>query len=461
MLQKQVFLFFNVSNKFNFKMVTSKLLWLILTIFVVVAISEDPKKPIVQTKGGKVQGKTSKCGLTCRYFSFLGIPYAEPPVGPLRFKNPVPNQGWEGVRDGSKHGNVCLYENIPLGLVGDEDCLFVNVFTQNVTSKSPVIVWIHGGGFWFGSGNSFIYGLDNFVAQGLVAVSINYRLGALGFFSTGDEHAQGNWGMKDQVLALKWVKENIEFFGGDPNDVTIFGESAGSASVNYLILSKMAEGLFHKAISNSGTTLVPWTFQNNPRKVADYMADYFELPKESEALLEGLRKINGSDFIAAQPNYFKIEVPRGMRPFYFVPNVEPENSPEPKFLTKSPYETIKSGEFSNVPYLVGYNSRESLFLIRELGLDKELFDKFNSNPHFLVPFAWNIKEGTNESEAVYSAFQTYYWGGGNLTDNMKQEWINVSKNEILLFTDEIFKIQIQKVFFWKHDFTRFVILGIK
>ena len=374
------------------------------------------------TKLGQVQGKSLKCGLTCKYFGFKGIPYAEPPVGELRFRNPIPHRGWEGVRDASEHGNVCLTNGIPLGLRGSEDCLFLNVYVHKLGGNKPVMVWIHGGGFDSQSGNSWVYGMENFVTQDIVVVSINYRLGALGFFSTGDKYASGNWGMKDQVLALKWVQENIEAFGGNPHDVTIFGESAGGASINFLLLSKMARGLFSKAISNSGTSLVPWGYQHDPEAVKEIVAEHYGFSKDSQVLIEELRKLNASRFVEVQPGYSDIPVPRGLRPFNFVPVVEPEDAEEP-FLTEVPFKIMQSGDFTQVPYMMGYNSRESLFMIREFLIDSKIMDKFNENPHLLVPLAWNIEEGSEASKAVSTAFQNLYWGGGNATTDKKPEWV--------------------------------------
>lgn len=128
--------------------------------------------------------------------------------------------------------------------------------------------WIHGGGFQFGSGNSFLYGPDYLIDEGVVLVTINYRLGALGFLSADVPEAPGNAGLKDQVLALKWVKDNIKEFGGNPDKVTIFGQSAGAASVHYLMLSPMAKGLFHGAIAQSGVALNPWAFTENTKNRA-------------------------------------------------------------------------------------------------------------------------------------------------------------------------------------------------
>lgn len=136
-----------------------------------------------------------------------GIPYGKAPVGDLRFRAPQPHEGWEGIRDATEHTVVCPQSP---GLFGsnddDEDCLSINVYSPNVNRRLPVMVWIYGGGFSSGSGNSFIYGPNFFVSEGVVLVTMNYRVGPLGFLSTGDEHSPGNYGMKDVILSLKWVQ---------------------------------------------------------------------------------------------------------------------------------------------------------------------------------------------------------------------------------------------------------------
>lgn len=175
------------------------------------------------------------------YFSFKGIPYAEPPVGALRFRNPVPHRGWSGVRDAAEHGEHCPHSGwFGLDAGGQEDCLFLNVYSSSLSGSRPVMFWIHGGSFTGGSGDSWTYGPDHLVNDGVVVVTINYRLGAFGYLATGDSAAQGNWGMKDMIEALRWVRQNIAAFGGNPNQVTAFGESAGSVAVSY---SKIIEGI--------------------------------------------------------------------------------------------------------------------------------------------------------------------------------------------------------------------------
>lgn len=211
-----------------------KLSLILLATSVALATSEPlPRndRPIINTTYGQVQGATFSCGLLCDYFSFRGIPYAAPPTGDRRFRAPIDPAPWSGVRDASEHGPSCPSGSF-LSPTVDEDCLFLNVHTRSLGNNLPVMFWIHGGSFSGGNGNAWTYGPDHLIDDGVVLVTINYRLGALGFLSTEDSNAPGNYGMKDMIQALKWVRNNIRAFGGDPDNVTIFGESAGGAAVH-------------------------------------------------------------------------------------------------------------------------------------------------------------------------------------------------------------------------------------
>lgn len=214
-----------------------KLATLVVVLGTVSYLNADVATPyndlVINTEGGQVRGIEERTSLLGdRYFSWKGIPFAEPPVGNLRFNDPVRHRGWTGIRDASTNGANCATGGLISDKVGDEDCLFLNVFTQSIIDKRPVMVWIHGGAFILGSGDDDMYTPDFFIPEDVVYVTINYRLGILGFLSTGDRHAPGNYGMKDMVLALQWVKNNIINFGGDPDNITIFGESAGGVAVH-------------------------------------------------------------------------------------------------------------------------------------------------------------------------------------------------------------------------------------
>ncbi|XP_037534427.1 cholinesterase-like [Nematolebias whitei] len=232
---------------------------------------------IINTIQGKVQGKLlSIPGGEVR--AFLGIPYGKPPIGKLRFNAPEAVEKWEGVKEATKFPNTCYQvpdttftgfeggemwnPNTPLS----EDCLYLNVWspvfnkTQS-TNLAPVLVWIYGGGFSTGTASLDLYhGHFLSKSEGVVVVSMNYRVGAFGFLSLPDnKHIQGNAGLLDQRLALRWVADNIAAFGGDPSKVTLFGESAGSASVGFHILSPGSQSLFQRGIMQSGSPNAHWS----------------------------------------------------------------------------------------------------------------------------------------------------------------------------------------------------------
>lgn len=247
-----------------------------------------------------MRGQTLSCGNNCKYFGFRGIPYAKPPLGNLRFRAPVPHPDWSGVRDAFEHGKNCPSDSALGGINFGEDCLTLNVYTKSLTRKLPVMMWIHGGAFLMGSGNDLIYGPDYFVNEGVIIITINYRLGSLGFLSTFDNNAVGNYGLKDSVMALKWIRDNIARFGGDPDNVTIFGESAGGAFVHYLMLSPSARGLFAKAISQSGSALCPWAFQPDPEEATHRLARTLGLHwRDNADLMQQLRRAKYIDLILA------------------------------------------------------------------------------------------------------------------------------------------------------------------
>ncbi|QDV44570.1 Fumonisin B1 esterase [Stieleria neptunia] len=222
------------------------------------AFASAGQAQVVQTQHGPVHGHESG---DADILSFKGIPYAAPPVGELRWKPPQAVQPWTAVRDCQDYGPISLQRKNWEKGGQSEDCLYLNVWTKKnfEDAKRPVMVWIHGGGFTQGSGNQGMIGGDGLAGKDVVLVSINYRLGALGFMthpalSAESPHGvSGNYAILDQIAALQWVRDNIANFGGDPDNVTIFGESAGGTSVYLLTATPLSKGLFHRAILQS-----PW-----------------------------------------------------------------------------------------------------------------------------------------------------------------------------------------------------------
>lgn len=241
---------------------------LLFTIVTQTTLHAQQGKSIVKTDAGLVSGVQSN---TSAVYSYKGVPFATPPVGDLRWKAPQPLAAWTGVKNCDEFGASApqgkpvpfmMYTSeflIPAEPI-NEDCLYLNVWTSSPGSntKMPVIVWIHGGAFTSGSGSCPIYDGENMAKKGVVFVTINYRLGVFGFLAHPDltkespSHSSGNYAFLDQIAALQWVKKNIAAFGGDPNRVTIAGQSAGSFSVNALAASPLTKGLFQRVIAQSG-----------------------------------------------------------------------------------------------------------------------------------------------------------------------------------------------------------------
>ncbi|MCU6500705.1 carboxylesterase family protein [Rugamonas sp. A1-17] len=203
--------------------------------------------------------------------SYLGIPYAAPPVGSLRWQAPQPVAPWTGVRQARGFSAACAQSAPWVTNPKSEDCLYLNLWAPARAAKLPVIVWIHGGGYYGGTAAQPLYDGANLARRGAIVVTLNYRLGIFGFLAHPElsaqspDHASGNQGIQDQIAALRWVRDNIAAFGGDPNRVTIVGESAGGESVAILVASPLAKGLFQRAIAESGNDAMPIDASEDPR----------------------------------------------------------------------------------------------------------------------------------------------------------------------------------------------------
>jgi para-nitrobenzyl esterase len=277
--------------------------------------------------------------------SWLGIPYAAPPTGALRWKPPQPAASWEGVRAMDHYGAVCMQSRPAAGTTASEDCLTLNVWAPKSAQKAAVMLWIHGGAFIEGSGALPFYVGTQLARQGVIVVTINYRLGDFGFFAhpalskeSGAEPAT-NFGFQDQIAALRWVRQNIAAFGGDPQNVTIFGESAGGSSVNYLMISPPARGLFQKAIAESGGG------QSRTQKLAELEAEGTQRAQSwGAADLAAMR---------ALPAETIQKSPRRLALGAVGPVVDG------KFVLEDPAHAFQEGKQAPVPFLLGANSYEA------------------------------------------------------------------------------------------------------
>ncbi len=315
----------------------------------------------VETSSGLVRGTSDTETGTCVW---RGIPYAAPPVGELRWKSPQPHPFWSGVRDATEFGARCMQKDVkgamklvtpdPSGKMS-EDCLFMNIWRPAKSGRFPVMVWIHGGGYLWGTANTEFYWGDRLAEAGdVVVVTFNYRLDIFGFFAHPalmDEDpngATGGQGSLDQVAAIKWVHENIEAFGGDPDNLTIFGESAGGYSICTMIATPLTEGLFHKAIMQSGGCDSSRSLEagyKSAREAAsklgcdpDDLDCLRDLPAE-KVLFEGTKRMTEQD---AKPHH------------------------DGYLLTDTPINMIRSGNYNHVPFMAGYNRDEAAAIWRYL-----------------------------------------------------------------------------------------------
>ncbi|MGB8330370.1 MAG: carboxylesterase/lipase family protein [Polyangiales bacterium] len=316
---------------------------------------------VVETRSGSVQGFDND-----GVYSYRGIPYAAPPIGELRWRPPSDLAPWAGTLAVTEKPSICpqdAFAGLPVpGFMPDEDCLYLNVDTPAQGSALPVMVWIHGGGFTLGEGVQTDGGTagDRIArATGSVVVSMNYRLGQLGFLAHSDlsaespEHSSGNYGLLDQTAALKWVRDNIDVFGGDPDNVTIFGESAGAFSVCSHLASAKSAGLFARAILQSGSCERPWPTLAAAEAQGDQFAEALGCNSEQDALA-CLRTKSAGEVLAA--------LPPGPN-FGFNASEEPSGTWGPvldgAFFTEQPSDAFASGAFNRVPVIIGFTREEA------------------------------------------------------------------------------------------------------
>lgn len=286
---------------------------------------------------------------------YRGIPFALPPLGALRWRPPQPPAPWQGVRDASKFAPACMQQGVSMpgetAPAVSEDCLYLNVWAppRRMGQRLPVIVWIHGGGYTNGSASMPLYHGDRLARKGVLVVTVAYRLGALGFLAhpalsaESPQRSSGNYGLMDQIAALEWVQSNIAAFGGDPKRVTVAGQSAGAMAVSALLASPRAQGLFQRAIAQSGGIFEPlqlapgYLLANAERDGARYMESLGATTLEAMRMLP-VERLVGADAVSH-------------------PVIEPD------VLPLSPYDAYVRGRFHDVPLLIGSNSEEARALV--------------------------------------------------------------------------------------------------
>jgi len=355
---------------------------------------------IVETNLGMVVGKRDTAidprqNKTVGWTSYYDIPYAKPPLGDLRFHAPVPAEPWRCVRDASfTEDKICPQININLTLAGlvnggldeasNEDCLYLNVYVPDTDTPDtlPVLFWIHGGGYVSGSGRSHEYGPLYYLSHQIIVVAIRYRLGPLGFLSLGTEDVPGNAGVRDQVMALQWVSQNIQEFGGDTDQVTVHGQSAGSFSSTYHLFSPLTRGLFHRVILQSG----PGGFSPSYHHFgADRAAKYGKLAAAELGCLD--LSLEKTANCLREKSVVSLLAVDFVNELMSHPSIDSDHMSEP-YLPMEPLNAIMSGEYANdVDVMIGFNEDEALIGTEWLYAAPDLFDVAKELWNILGPYA--------------------------------------------------------------------------
>jgi carboxylesterase type B len=361
--------------------------------------SEVGTAGVVRTEGGLVSGTGTATGIS----TYRGIPFAAAPVGALRWRAPQPAAPWAGVKPGDKFGADCMQPAEYPELRGagmSEDCLNLNVWSpaQRASAKLPVMVWIYGGGYTYGSGSHPSYDGEALARRGVVVVTLNYRIGLLGFMAhpqltaESPTHSSGNYGVLDQIAALQWVQRNIAAFGGDPARVTVFGQSAGAAAISTLLVSPLSDGLFQQAIMQSVGVMRPMASLSQAEAYGASFDPSIQTLRNASAteLVERLRKAPAVQFGMTQA-----------RPLSIVADGHVIRQPD--------YRAFKNGEFKKVPILVGNNLDEGGGATRSIPVktSQQLTDYLARNFPGMEQRASSVY-GTSQDAGVAQALSNLY-----------------------------------------------------
>ncbi|XP_034484527.1 esterase B1-like [Drosophila innubila] len=337
---------------------------------------------------GQIKGVKRRSLYDDEYYSFERLPFGKPPLGELRFKAPQPAEPWTGVLDCTHYGDKPVQKQILTGIIGgSEDCLYLNVYAKQLKTEKPlpVMVYIYGGAFTIGEATRELYGPDYIMAKDVILVTLNYRVDCLGFLSLKDPSLDvpGNAGLKDQVLALKWVKKYISYFNGDANNITLFGESAGGCSTHYMMCTEQTRGLFHKAIPMSGTLHNYWA-NTTPEDFAYRLAKFhgYEGENFDREVLDYLRGVEPCKLV--DYNLMTPEERRNGSLYAFGPTVEPYQTPD-CVAPKSQLEMARDAWSNDLPAMLGGVSFEGLFMYPALKANAKSMDSLLEDPLRMTP----------------------------------------------------------------------------
>uniref|UniRef100_A0A6P4DZF2 carboxylesterase n=1 Tax=Drosophila rhopaloa TaxID=1041015 RepID=A0A6P4DZF2_DRORH len=376
---------------------------------------------IVELSVGNVRGRR-QCGVYGdAFYSFEGIPFAKPPLGDLRFMAPHPADPWNTELDARQERAIPLQVDRQTGKVtGSEDCLYLNVYTKHFDESRPplpVMVYIYGGGFRTGGAIKFKYGPDYLMSKDVVFVLFNYRLCSLGFLSmpSRESNVPGNAGLQDQLMALRWVSQHIRNFNGDPQNITLFGESAGAASVHFMMCLPQAKCLFHKAIMMSGSMLSPWVDAPESQSLFCRLAFAagYKGPAEEPSVLRFLRRVRaeklvGHDFITARDRCFGFLNA-------FVPGVANLEGG----LIQAPFQQLMREAWSTqVPLLLGGTSFEGLVCYPFCQLNNGyMLELLKQEPAMVLPHEVYQSMSVEERNIAAEALVKHHYGPRGITKN--------------------------------------------
>nr|UUB32802.1 carboxylesterase COEA14 [Dendroctonus valens] len=410
---------------------------------------------IVALPNGKVQGASYTSANGLNFYAWRHIPYAKPPLGKLRFLPPVAPDAWTGVLDGTKDSQACFFVG---SFAGDpepsygysEDCLYINVYSSSPKADvniRPVMFWIYGGGFYAGAADFAFYDPTPLLEDDVIVVTFNYRLNIFGFLSTEDKIVPGNAALKDQLQALKWTRENIAFFGGNPLDITIFGESAGATSVGYHLVSDRSRNLFTGAIMESGSALLD-VFQadgrNNALSIATQIDPSITSASTSGEILKVLQEVDADLLVdiskTAQSNYHTL----------FKPILEYEHAD--CFLCKPMYEELAAGNFTQVPTIIGTNSEEQLRVYSTLADLEKAAETYDSNHSLLLPNI-DFKNNVDAGDAALQ-IKEQYAGDGSFEEDVGALVRFLSDNKFVrgIIKQAVLQSQFSPVYFYQFSF---------
>ncbi|XP_001603114.1 venom carboxylesterase-6 [Nasonia vitripennis] len=410
-----------------------------LIILIVGSCFCQDDSPKVSTPLGKIKGHYKISNQGKQFEAYEGIPYALPPIAERRFQPPVPVKPWKNELIANNSNYSCMqHRRVPNAqgdfVSGDEDCLYLNIYVpiRKTNESLPIIFWIHGGAFQYGTGLRF--GPKYLTDYNVILVTINYRLGVLGFLSTEDQVVSGNMGLKDQSVALRWISDNIKYFGGDPKKVTLTGLSAGGASVHYHYLSPMSAGLFSSGISHSGTSFNCWTQTENSREKA-LLAELVNCPTfDIREMIKCFQNRPARILVTAEAEF----MPWRLNPFTPFGPVAERDAVNP-FIDRSPIEIINSGDVQDLPWVTGITSEEGLYPVAEFALNDEVLKELDKDWESIAPYLLDYYYTIPKYEHAYVArvIREHYFG--NKTINKE----NVS-TLIQLVGDRIFGADAEK-----------------